>query len=76
VDGHLTALTFIYAANYEHPIAFNQGRIEGFNEGIEAAGSCFNPIFQIEPSAENIVLIMETFKKCFEEIEKLKTHTK
>lgn len=28
---------FSLGSNIEHPIAFNQGKMEGFNEGIEAA---------------------------------------
>jgi len=33
----LEVVAYKTGANTEHPIAFNQGKIEGFNEGIEAA---------------------------------------
>lgn len=59
---------FLEGATYEHPIA----RKEGFNEALEEVKKVFSPVFQIAPSAENIIPIMEAFKKSFEEIEKLK----
>lgn len=59
---------FEAGAKYEHPIA----KKEGFNEALEEVKKVFSPVFQIAPSAENIIPIMEAFKKSFEEIEKLK----
>lgn len=49
-----------------------KGKIEGFNEGIEAVKMLFNPMFQIHPDSRNIIMIIESLKKAFEEIDKLK----
>lgn len=59
---------FEAGAKYEHSMA----RKECFNEALEEVKKVFSPVFQIAPSAENIIPIMEAFKKSFEEIEKLK----
>jgi hypothetical protein len=55
---------FKIGAEYEHPIAFNKGKIEGFNEGIEAALTLIK-----EFSGDSIYPIEDTL---LEEIEKLK----
>lgn len=36
VEGGSIKICFMQGAEYEHPIAFEKGKIEGFNEGIEA----------------------------------------
>jgi len=60
IDYKFIRYVFKDGAEYEHPIAFNQGKIEGFNEGIEAA---------LKVLRENDTVPKSWF---FEEIEKLK----